>query len=240
MLLRCLGALPEAFSPRWRLPVIYTVAGVAGSLASLFLLGKTSIGASGAIIGLAGYLAAMSYLSPGALPKSVRVSVLTTIGLAAYLGAFGFFFIDNAASVAFSVDSETMCEKPKLTLVSFAVKLHSPCPPDMTRHGAPSGSPLFNSATSINGHFVAAGAALAAASRYSPNRNNSLMWSPPLVELHSPGHEGTPKTSPNAFLEARLMRGCPFGFNVTRADPESDPTTVRCFRQRHATNPRMP
>ena len=63
---------------------------------------STSVGmgttfASGSIIGLAGYLAAMSYLQPSALPKSVRTSILTTIGLAAYLGAFGFFFIDNAA-----------------------------------------------------------------------------------------------------------------------------------------------
>jgi membrane associated rhomboid family serine protease len=92
-----LGRYVEAFSPRWRLPVVYAAAGVAGSLASFFLLGKTSVGASGAILGLAGYLAAMSYLRSGALPKSVRASVLATIGFAAYLGAFGFSFIDNAA-----------------------------------------------------------------------------------------------------------------------------------------------
>src|SRR6478735_10933782 len=103
-------------------------------------------------------------------------------------------FIDFAASVAFSVDSETMCEKPKLTLVSLAVKLHSPCPPDMTRHGAPSGKPLFNSAASINGHFVAAADVLAIASRKKPGRINDLIWVPQLVGLRIPRPQRYSKT----------------------------------------------
>src|SRR5512143_3021823 len=95
-------------------------------------------------------------------------------------------FIDAAASTAFSADSATMCEKPKFTLVSFAaMKLHSPCPPDMTRQGAPSGSPLFNNVTSIDGHLVAASAVLPATSRHSPGRKESLI-SPPVDQLAVP------------------------------------------------------
>ena len=92
-----LGRFVEAYAPRWKLPVVYACAGAAGSLASFFLLGKTSVGASGAIMGLAGYLAAKCYLRPDSLPQSARRTVLTIIGMAAYLGAFGFAFIDNAA-----------------------------------------------------------------------------------------------------------------------------------------------
>src|SRR6185369_13371733 len=127
-------------------------------------------------------------------------------------------FIDFAASVAFSLDSETMCEKPKLTLVSLAVKLHSPCPPDITRQGAPSGKPLFNSATSINGHFAAAAAVPDTASRQRPNRITDFMRHPQLVELaFSPAVKVLQKTGARAFDRVGLMHARTFGFNVTHA-----------------------
>lgn len=92
-----LGRLLEGYTPRWRLPLVYAAAGVAGSIASYLFLSKTSAGASGAIMGLAGYLAVLSYLDPHAMPRSARLYVATLVGINLYLGAFGFAFIDNAA-----------------------------------------------------------------------------------------------------------------------------------------------
>lgn len=92
-----LGTFMEAFAPRWRLPLVYLCAGVAATLLSLLLLDKTSIGASGAILGLAGYLLALSRCDPNVLPKGVKARVLASTGLTAVVGAFGYAFIDNAA-----------------------------------------------------------------------------------------------------------------------------------------------
>jgi membrane associated rhomboid family serine protease len=92
-----LGSTMEAFVPRWHLPVVYLVSGLSGSLASFFLLKATSVGASGAILGLAGYLLTVGALEPARLPRPVRLQALIMIALTAYTGAFGFGFIDNAA-----------------------------------------------------------------------------------------------------------------------------------------------
>jgi len=92
-----LGSTMEAFVPRWHLPVVYVISGITGSIASLLLLSATSVGASGAILGLGGYLLTVSLLEPTRLPKGVRMQALVMIALTAYTGAFGFRFIDNAA-----------------------------------------------------------------------------------------------------------------------------------------------
>lgn len=92
-----LGSTMEAFVPRWHLPVVYVISGLTGSIASLLLLDATSVGASGAILGLGGYLLAVGTLEPARLPRTVRWQALVMIGLTAYTGAFGFRFIDNAA-----------------------------------------------------------------------------------------------------------------------------------------------
>lgn len=92
-----LGHMMEVFVPRWHVPVVFVLAGIAGSISSYLLLSATSIGASGAILGLGAYLLTLGYLEPERLPRPVRVQVLTMIGLTAYVGAFGFGFIDNAA-----------------------------------------------------------------------------------------------------------------------------------------------
>ena len=94
-----LGRIVEAYSSRWRLPLVYAISGVAASLASVALISVTSAGASGAIMGVAGYLAAVSYLRPEALPRSVRLQVFMIAGLNLYIGAFGFAFINNVAHV---------------------------------------------------------------------------------------------------------------------------------------------
>lgn len=98
--LRALAPLVEVYAPRTRLPLVYLLAGLAGSCLSLLLLpGGTSVGASGAILGLAGFLLVLSYRQPGALPPFLRRGLLSTLGLTAVLGVFGFQFIDNAGHV---------------------------------------------------------------------------------------------------------------------------------------------
>lgn len=96
--LRALAPLVETYAPRPRLPLVYLAAGIAGDYASLVLLpGQASVGASGAILGLVGYLLALSFRQPDAIPPFLRRGLLSTLGLTAAFGVFGFAFIDNAA-----------------------------------------------------------------------------------------------------------------------------------------------
>ena len=98
--LRALAPLVEVYAPRPRLPLVYLAAGLAGSVLSLVLLPNgTSVGASGAILGLAGFLLVLSYRQPGTLPPALRRGLLSTLGLTAVLGVFAFAFIDNAGHV---------------------------------------------------------------------------------------------------------------------------------------------
>jgi membrane associated rhomboid family serine protease len=96
--LRALGHEVEAYSPRLRLPLVYLVAALAGSVASVILLPDTpSIGASGGIMGLVGYLLVLAWRRPADVAPWLRRGALLSLGLTAYLGFFGIAFIDNAA-----------------------------------------------------------------------------------------------------------------------------------------------
>jgi len=106
-----LGALCEALYGRWTYGAIYLITGVAGGLASVaWNPGVLSVGASAAIFGLAGALAASFYLGEFSIPKEALRGTLRS--LAFFIGfnvLFGFgynFFlggtfagIDNAAHV---------------------------------------------------------------------------------------------------------------------------------------------
>ena len=95
--LRTLAPLVEAYAPRPRLPLVYLAAGLAGNVASLFLLpNQASIGASGAILGLVGYLLVLGFRRPDEMPPLLRRGLLSTLGLTAALGIVGFALIDNA------------------------------------------------------------------------------------------------------------------------------------------------
>ena len=98
------GRLAERFYGNTQLGLIYLVAGLAGSMASLFFAARTgvSVGASGAIFGVVGcLLAAISTkadnLPPG-LAKSMRSSMLTFVAFSLVLG-FTAGFVDNAAHI---------------------------------------------------------------------------------------------------------------------------------------------
>ncbi|RPH46523.1 MAG: rhomboid family intramembrane serine protease [Burkholderiales bacterium] len=98
------GRLAERFYGNTQLAVIYLVAGLAGSMASLFFAARTgvSVGASGAIFGVVGCLLAALSTKAGKLPaelaKSMRSSMLTFVALSLVLG-FTAGFIDNAAHI---------------------------------------------------------------------------------------------------------------------------------------------
>ena len=90
-----LGAVVEAYDRRLRLPLAYVAGGVAGSVASTVFLAQTSVGASGAILGLLGYALAVR-VGPRSAPHWMRKHLFRVLGMIALTGVAGFFFIDNA------------------------------------------------------------------------------------------------------------------------------------------------
>ena len=95
---RAFGPLVEAYAPRSRLPLVWLVSVLGGSVASLFLMpGTTSVGASGGVLGLVGYLWVMARRRPHELPPWLGSGLTATFAINAFIGIFGFAFIDNAA-----------------------------------------------------------------------------------------------------------------------------------------------
>ena len=96
------GRLAERFYGNGQLLLIYLVAGLSGSMASLFFAARTgvSVGASGAIFGVVGCLLAAIFTKAHKLPpvlvRSMRSSMLTFVGFSLFMG-FTAGFIDNAA-----------------------------------------------------------------------------------------------------------------------------------------------
>lgn len=96
--LRNVGTVMEAYTPRTRLPLVYLVSALGASLASVaFVPEGASVGASGAILGLLGYLIVLARRRPEEIFPGMRSALVTAALLTAYLGIFGFAFIDNAA-----------------------------------------------------------------------------------------------------------------------------------------------
>lgn len=98
-----LGALCESLYGRWTYAGIYLITGIAGGLASVgWNPGVLSVGASGAIFGLAGALIASFYLGEFSLP---RVAISGTLRSLLVFAGFNLFFgglfsgIDNACHI---------------------------------------------------------------------------------------------------------------------------------------------
>lgn len=98
------GRLAERFYGNGQFVLIYAVAGLSGSIASLFFSARTgvSVGASGAIFGVVGCLLAAIFTKahklPPALVASMRSSMLMFVGYSLFMG-FVAGFIDNAAHI---------------------------------------------------------------------------------------------------------------------------------------------
>jgi membrane associated rhomboid family serine protease/Flp pilus assembly protein TadD len=98
-----LGGLCESLYGRWTYAAIYLITGVAGGLASVaWNPGVLSVGASGAIFGLAGTLIASFYLGEFSLPSiAIGGTLRSLIVFAVFNLGFGGIFpgVDNAAHI---------------------------------------------------------------------------------------------------------------------------------------------
>jgi rhomboid protease GluP len=98
-----IGMMCESLYGRWTYGAIYLITGVAGGLASVgWNPGVLSVGASGAIFGLAGALAASFYLGEFSLPKvAIQGRLRSLVFFIGFNVLFGSLFpgIDNACHV---------------------------------------------------------------------------------------------------------------------------------------------
>lgn len=98
-----LGRLAESVYGHWTFAVVYLITGLAASLASLFWNPVVlSVGASGAIFGIAGALVASFYLGEFSVPRSAVMgtlrSVVMFVGYNLFFGAI-IAHTDNAAHI---------------------------------------------------------------------------------------------------------------------------------------------
>jgi rhomboid protease GluP len=98
-----LGRLCESLYGRWTFAAIYLITGVAGGLASIAWNPRVlSVGASGAVFGLAGALIASFYLGEFSLPRAAISGTLRSLVIFAVFNlGFGQLFggIDNACHI---------------------------------------------------------------------------------------------------------------------------------------------
>jgi len=100
MALYSLGGAIEFLSNRVHLAIVFFFAVAGGSLASvLFSPDINSVGASGGILGLAGYLTIYGYKRRRLLPPGFLRNMLINVGFVAAIGIIGYQYIDNAAHV---------------------------------------------------------------------------------------------------------------------------------------------
>lgn len=92
------GGLIEFLSNRAHLTIVFLLSIIGGGLLSLALLPEgTSVGASGGIMGLIGYLAIFGYRRKRQLPPDFLKSMLVNIGFIAAFGIIAWQIVDNFA-----------------------------------------------------------------------------------------------------------------------------------------------
>jgi membrane associated rhomboid family serine protease len=92
------GSLIEYLSNRAHLSIVFVLSIVGGGFFSLlFMPNITSVGASGGIMGLIGYLAVYGYRRKQQLPPDFLKSMLINIGFIAAFGLVAYQIIDNFA-----------------------------------------------------------------------------------------------------------------------------------------------
>jgi len=90
------GGTIEYLANRAHLAIVFLLAVIGGGFLSLiFMPAGTSVGASGGIMGLVGYLAVYGYRRKGQLPPDFLKSMLINIAFIAAFGIIAYNFIDN-------------------------------------------------------------------------------------------------------------------------------------------------
>jgi rhomboid protease GluP len=90
------GSLIEYLSNRAHLAIVFLLSVIGGGLLSLFFMPEVkSIGASGGIMGLIGYMAIYSYRRKRQLPPDFFRSMLVNIGFIAAFGVIAYQIVDN-------------------------------------------------------------------------------------------------------------------------------------------------
>lgn len=92
-----LGRFVEAHGTRTHLAAVFLCSVLGGSAMSVMLTPRTSVGASGGVMGLVGFLWMMARLRPGEFPDDFGQRMRYVVGATAVLGLVGFEFIDNGA-----------------------------------------------------------------------------------------------------------------------------------------------
>ena len=93
-----LGSLIEKLANRAHLPTVFLLSVIGGGTFSLFFMPNiTSIGASGGVMGLIGYMAVFGYKRKRQLPPGFLRSVLINIAFIGMFGIVAYQFVDNFA-----------------------------------------------------------------------------------------------------------------------------------------------
>lgn len=93
-----LGRMIESLTDRAYLAIVFLPSALCGSVFSLLLMpNATSVGASGGLMGLVGFLAVLGYRRKEILPPGFFKSILMNICFMGVIGLVGFAIIDNAA-----------------------------------------------------------------------------------------------------------------------------------------------
>jgi len=92
------GSILELKGGALRLPLVYLLAALGGSVASITLPPEgPSVGASGGIVGIIGYLFMFSRRQTTKFPAAFHGATASVLAGLFTMGAFGYWFIDNAA-----------------------------------------------------------------------------------------------------------------------------------------------